>query len=204
VCADNSSSSGGDDMQGHPGPQVAHVADLALARAAAAQDPAAVATLTQRLACVPKFVRVANQSFGGVLQREDLEDVAQEALVTIWRRLGDYRGEASLETWSFRIADFSVRNAARRIIMRRSVTMEGVPEPAEDGTADKMAEIDALEVAMAALPPDEALVIRLKHYESLTFDQIGKTLGQSPNTIKTRYYRAMDLLRNKLCPPSNS
>jgi RNA polymerase sigma-70 factor (ECF subfamily) len=191
-------------MQGHPGPQVAHVADLALARAAAAQDPAAVATLTQRLACVPKFVRVANQSFGGVLQREDLEDVAQEALVTIWRRLGDYRGEASLETWSFRIADFSVRNAARRIIMRRSVTMEGVPEPAEDGTADKMAEIDALEVAMAALPPDEALVIRLKHYESLTFDQIGKTLGQSPNTIKTRYYRAMDLLRNKLCPPSNS
>lgn len=191
-------------MGAHPGPQAAHAADLALARAAVARDDHAVATLTQRLSCVARFVRAANQNFGGALRREDLEDVTQEALGTIWRRLGDFRGEASLETWAFRIADFSVRNATRRHLLRQSVSVDAVAEPAEDGCADKLAEIEALEGAMAALTPDESVVIRLKHYEELTFDQIGKTLGQSPNTIKTRYYRALASLRNKLCPPSDS
>ena len=42
---------------------------------------------------------------------------------------------------------------------------------------------------------EEAEVIRLKHFEGQTFEEISRHLGLSPNTVKTRYYRGLEELR---------
>ena len=66
-----------------------------------------------------------------------------------------------------------------------------------------MAAVDEAEVvhaALARLPADEAMVMRLKHFEGLTFDEIGTRQAISPNTVKTRYYRALAAMRAQLGP----
>lgn len=174
-----------------------HGADRRLAALALAGDPAGVAELITRLQCVPRFAAVCNRSLGGHLDRQGLEDVVQDVLATVWAKLAEFRGDASLDTWSFRITDLTVRNAVRKVQKRRSaaeVPELGAPNPG-------LAGVDAAEqvaVAMANLPPEEAIVLRLKHYEELTFDEIGRTLGLSPNTVKTRYYRALTTMREQM------
>jgi NAD(P)-dependent dehydrogenase (short-subunit alcohol dehydrogenase family) len=44
----------------------------------------------------------------------------------------------------------------------------------------------------------EADVIRMKHFEDLTFEEIGTRLGNSINTVKTRYYRGISRLLDRL------
>ena len=50
------------------------------------------------------------------------------------------------------------------------------------------------------IDPRDAEVIQLKHFRHLSFDEIGETLGISPNTAKSRYYRALVRLREMLDP----
>lgn len=179
---------------------VLHPDDLRLATLAAGGDRSAVDAVVARLRCVPKFAAVCHLELGSPLDPAALEDAVQDALATLWAKLSEFRGEASLDTWAFRITDFTLRNACRRA-RRRPVSLDATAEAGQPSPG--LAAVDAAEqmqVAMGRLPPDEAVVLRLKHYEELTFDEIGKTLGISPNTAKTRYYRALTTMRGLLRP----
>ncbi len=178
----------------------AHRADVDLVRQALRREPAALDRLTQRMLCVPRFVSLRHHQLGGGLSRESLEDATQDALTLIWRKLGEYRGEASLETWAFRCCDLDLRNALRRARTRRQVA---AVDPAElalrgDLVVEPQHDEERLHAALATLPLDEAEVVRLKHFEALTFEEIAVRLSVSPNTAKSRYYRALERLRQTL------
>jgi RNA polymerase sigma-70 factor (ECF subfamily) len=179
---------------------VLHPDDLRLATLAARGERGAVDAVVARLRCVPKFAAVCHQELGGPLDPAALEDAVQDALATLWAKLAEFRGEASLDTWAFRITDFTLRNACRRA-RRRPVSLDAAADAG--GPNPGLAAVDAAEqmqVAMGRLSPDEAVVLKLKHYEELTFDEIGQTLAISPNTAKTRYYRALIAMRALLRP----
>lgn len=174
--------------------------DLELARDALARDPAALERFIARMQCVPRFASLLNGRATAPLPREAVEDVVQDVLATVWRRLGDYRGDAGLETWVFRICDFQLRNAHRRAATRRAVSLDETSEP-EAETMEPDHDREQLDRGIESLPAAEAEVLRLKHYEGLTFDQIAAQLRQSPNTVKTRYYRGLESLRRWLRKP---
>lgn len=174
-----------------------HPGDVELARRAAAQDPDALGSLLSRLRCVPKFASIVNRRFAPALASTALEDATQDALATIWSKLLGYRGEATLETWAYRITELTMRNACRKA-RRKGTALD--PErdqrmAAEDPAIAAIDRSEQLRAAMDRLPPEESDVVRLKQYEDRTFEQIGETLGVSPNTAKTRYYRALSSMR---------
>lgn len=175
-----------------------HADDLRLATGVVRGDRAAMDEFVVRMRCVPRFAVVCNRQLGGTLDGAALEDVAQDALATIWAKLGTFRGDASLETWVFRITDFTLRNACRKARKNRT-TLDGAPEIGvpHPGLA-AVDDAEQLRVVIERLPADDAAVLRLKHYEEQTFEQIGRTLDISPNTAKTRYYRALTCLRGYL------
>ena len=146
--------------------------------------------------CVPRFLTVRNAQLGSVLRREELEDVAQDALVAAWRKLPDYRGEARLETWVLQFCEFELRNARRKIALRRGQPIETVATAA--APIENPVDLELIYLGLQQLPADEAAVLRLKHFDELTFDEIGARLQCSPNTVKTRYYRAVENLRDWL------
>lgn len=172
-------------------------ADRELVRAALARDPRAVDELCERLRCVGRILVVLNVRAGRKLDDHDLADLVQDTLLLLWRKLETFGDESTLETWAYGVARYELLNALRR--KRRNVVplseVEAAGRPETDESSDVRQDADALLAAIDALGAVDARLLRLKHLEELTFDEIGARLGMSVNTAKTRYYRALARLQ---------
>jgi RNA polymerase sigma-70 factor (ECF subfamily) len=153
-----------------------------LVRSARAGDRAAFAELLR-----PDY-RVAFRLAYGLLQDVDeAEDVVQEAAFTAWRRIGNLREGSSLRPWFLGI----VANQCRTVKRSRwwSVTKIEPPE-VEAPTTDLAASLD-LRRALRRLGHDERLVLVLRYYLDMPFEEIATTLGITPKAARTRVERAI-------------
>lgn len=153
----------------------------------------------ERMRCVPRILAHRNRRLAQPFSQEELEDLAQEVFTRMWNRLGTFRGEGSLETWAYRFCALTMLDALRARPRSGSTTLEDAPPPADDpppGLEDS--EHAALSAALAALPDDEGATVQLKLFDGLSFEQTGQRLAISPNTAKTRYYRALGRMRQRL------
>jgi RNA polymerase sigma factor (sigma-70 family) len=151
------------------------VPDEALLVLFANGDPEAARALTLRLA--PMALRVAARMLA---DRAEAEDVAQEAMLRLWRVAPDWRqGEAKVSTWLYRVTSNLCTDRLRR--RGRTVALEAVAEP-EDGRPGAVAgmiEADralALETALAALPDRQRQAVVLRHLEGLTNPEIAEIM----------------------------
>ena len=151
------------------------VPDEALLVLFANGDPEAARALTLRLA--PLALRLAARMLG---DRAEAEDVAQEAMLRLWRVAPDWRqGEAKVSTWLYRVTLNLCTDRLRR--RGRSVALDAVAEP-EDGRPGAVAgliEADraaALEAALAALPDRQRQAVVLRHLEGLTNPEIAEIM----------------------------
>jgi RNA polymerase sigma-70 factor (ECF subfamily) len=133
--------------------------------------------------------------------RQDAEDVCQEAYLRVFRGLGAFRGDARFETWLYRI----VTNAALSFLRRkgrfgdlRSEPVE-VAEPSPDlPLADRTVDRDALESALQELPIGMRAVVVLKDVYGLSHQEIADELGASVGAVKVRLHRARKRLKDRL------
>lgn len=149
-----------------------------------------------RMKAAYRLLVVQNRRLGRPLDETSLEDVAQDAVLAMLRRLPEYEGRASLKTWIYRFCFLQLMNAARKRQRLPSQGLEFVdpgvtesPSPAED---------DALHEYLKHLTQREAEAVRLKHVEDLDMATIAETLGIATSSAKTHYYRALEKLRGLL------
>ena len=150
--------------------------------------------------------------------REAAEDCGQEAMIRIWRNLGNYRGECALESWVYRIAANCCMDWLRKKKRERSVSMEPLREqgfdPADDapGTEEQVITKDErqrLREAIAHLPEDQQEALILTQLEKVPYEKAAQDLGVSEGTIKSRVNRAKARLKEilsgerELSPPGN-
>lgn len=174
-----------------------HADDLALARAVGANDPAALERFVQRMGCVPRMLHRQNERLGAPMDGGDVEDLVQDVLIVIWRKLDRFEGRSTLETWVYRVCRLELMNGVRRK-RRRPTLMEDVGESMPDAAPEPVDDAEAALRGLEALGPPASDVIRWKHFDALTFDQIAVRLGVSSNTAKTWYYRGLCRLREQL------
>lgn len=179
--------------------QVDHGADRDLVRAVLAEEAAAIEALVVRLRCIPRILSVLNQRTGGTFQPDDMEDLTQDTLIAFWSRIPDYSGQAALETWAYGFCVNGFMSALRRRRNRGGAdsidefAIAKVP-PASSGSV----EYEHVHRGLELLDEKETRVIRLKHFDDLTFEEIGARMRMSPNTAKTCYYRGMKRLEELL------
>lgn len=148
-----------------------------------------------RLACIPRILDSKNRALGRPLDDAELDDVAQETLSVIWRKLPQFEGRSSLETWVYRIAVFELMNAIRSRSRRRWQSEGSEQAIVEAPAADEQFEdYSDLYSALDELGEKEAEVIRAKHFQDQSFPKIAEALRTSESTIKTRYYKGMKRL----------
>jgi RNA polymerase sigma-70 factor (ECF subfamily) len=139
---------------------------------------------------------------------EEARDLCQEAFLKAYRGLGAFKGEARFSSWLYQIALNLCRDRMRR---RRGRTLVSLDALEADGQAPVLREeanaLDLVEArdlqqrvraAVLALADDQREVIVLKEYEGLTFQEIAEVLDLPVSTVKTRLYRGLDRLRERL------
>jgi len=150
------------------------------------------AALLERLRCVPRMLAAKNIRLGRILNDTELEDVAQETVLAIWNKRHEFGGRSSLETWVYPFCYHFLMNRVRQLRHRpRTVPLEAANAVALRESEDYGFVYRALET----IGPPEEDVLRLKHFEQLTFQEIGEVLKISPNTAKSRYYSGLERLR---------
>ncbi|MCC7011638.1 MAG: sigma-70 family RNA polymerase sigma factor [Planctomycetes bacterium] len=173
--------------------------DLELVRAARDGHPRAIEALTQRLAILPACVRNQNANNGRRLQRDEEEDVVQNVAVSLWRKLDAFDGRAPLETWAYGFVCIEVLRALDRKARRaRVLSIDDELDAAAPEAAHGADARESVELALEHVAGAGAEIVRLKHFQELTFEEIAARRREPLNTIKTRYYRALERLRSVL------
>jgi RNA polymerase sigma-70 factor (ECF subfamily) len=160
-------------------------------------DPRAFEEVVRRT-----YRHVYTQALRLVGDRQEAEDVAQEAYLRVFRGLAGFRGEAQFETWLYRI----VANAAMTHLRRRRRFGELMTEadeepeglPAEGRVAERAVDREALELALRSLPPSMRSAVVLKDVYGLSCREIGEQLGVSEGAVKVRLHRARKRLKELL------
>lgn len=159
------------------------VTDEALLVAYGNGDGQAAAMLAMRL--TPRMLGFAARMLG---DRAEAEDVAQEAMLRLWKMAPDWRqGEAKVTTWLYRV----VKNLCTdRLRKRRNVDLDAIEEPADDapGAVQGMIEADraaALQAALEQLPERQRIAVTLRHLEGATNPQIAEVLDISVEAVES-------------------
>jgi RNA polymerase sigma-70 factor (ECF subfamily) len=127
------------------------------------------------------------------------EDVAQEAFVRAYKALPDFRGQAQVRSWLYRIATNLALNAVSR---RREYPQESMPEVAARRGPERETELammrNDLESAIAELPPDMREALVLREFDGRSYQEIADRLDLPLNTVRTRILRARRALRSNM------
>ncbi len=180
-----------------PRDTLAELSDESLLVLYANNDPDAARLLTGRL--LPRVLGYATRLLG---DRAEAEDVAQDAMMRLWRIAPDWRtGEAAVATWLYRVVTNLCTDRQRARVRRRSDALDDVPEPADDAAsaeaglieADRMA---ALQTALDSLPDRQRQAVVLRHIEGMTNPEIAAILEigvEAVESLTARGKRALAL-----------
>jgi RNA polymerase sigma factor (sigma-70 family) len=158
--------------------QASDVPDEALLVLYANGDPAAARELASRH--LPRVMGFAARMLGG--DRAEAEDVAQEAMLRLWRIAPEWRqGEAKVSTWLYRVVTNLCTDRLRGKKRRRAVGLDDAPD-VEDGARSVEAtlvendRINALHAALETLPDRQRQAVVLRHIEGLTNPEIAEVM----------------------------
>ena len=179
--------------------EAAPLSDHALAIAAGKGDMAAFEQLYAR-----HNRRVYSLCLRMTQNVAEAEDLAQEAFIQLFRKIGSFRGESAFTTWLHRLTVNQVLMHFRK----RSVKLERTTEEGETpvqivrGTENpnKMPVLDriSLDHALKQLPPGYRSVFVLHDIEGHEHEEIAKILGVAVGTSKSQLHKARIKLRRLL------
>lgn len=142
---------------------------------------------------------------------EDAYDVTQDVFCNALRALHTFRGDSRFSTWLYSIAKNACLNRIRCRGRSRENSLDAMIEDqpyAElaDHSADVESTVETRELqqivnrALATLKPEHRMIITLRDFEQLSYEEIGTILGMSMQTVKSRLHRARLAFKSKFKP----
>ena len=131
-----------------------------------------------------------------VIVHEDADDVVQNTLVKAWKGLANFKEEAKLYTWLYRIATneaitFLNKKKKRFFISVVDVEHE-LSEALESDESYSGGEIQLkLQKAILTLPEKQRIVFNMKYYDEMKYQQISEILDTSVGALKASYHHAV-------------
>ncbi|MEK8171705.1 RNA polymerase sigma factor [Streptomyces sp. M19] len=165
------------------------MADGLLAARAAEGDDAAFEVLVRRHSAV--LLQLATRLLGSAAEAED---AVQDAFVSAWRRLPEFRGDAAFGSWMYRIVTNRCLNVLRA--RHRTEPWRRCPSPPPrppDLTGARRrsaASVHALATALSGLTPEQRACWVLRELHGLSYDDIAAAVGIGEPAVRGRIFRA--------------
>jgi len=185
--------------------------ETALVEASKGGDPDAFGVLVEKY--MPRALAFATRMTGN---REDAEDVVQDAFVKAYSKLDGFRGESGFYTWFYRLLSNACMDHMRRgSLVKRifyfgrtnsdgedydpvSVAPDTDRNVSPDTGLERGQDAAAINAALMKLSPRQRAVFLLRHDEGLKTAEVAETLGISEGAVKSHLVRAIAALRKEL------
>ena len=160
--------------------------------------------------------RIYQLAFRYMKNREDAEEITQDVLLRVFRKIDGFRGDAALSSWIYRITFNTAMSRLRTLKHRRpaEVPHETVSQTdlADPGTQREVADWSDLAddrlmrtemrtrlvSALSALPDIYRAAVLLRDVQGLSTEEASGLLGVKPQTLKSRLHRGRLILREQL------
>ncbi len=130
-----------------------------------------------------------------VLSHDDADDVLQNTFIKAWLALPNFREEAQLSTWLYRIASNETINFLQQRRQLMSLDDDGVTSVAATLQSDPYFDGDETELqlqqAIAQLPHRQRQVFNMKYFDEMKYEDISQVLGTSVGALKASYHHAV-------------
>ena len=147
---------------------------------------------------------------------EDAEEVVQDVLLKVFRKIDAFRGDSALSSWIYRITFNTAMSRLRRLRARRNAEVSGIEigsaandeaisafDPADstdlpDASLLRVQLRERLAAAVVALPEIYRVPIILRDFNGLSTEEASAKLRIKDQTLKSRLHRGRLLLRARL------
>lgn len=131
-----------------------------------------------------------------VVNHEDANDVLQNTFIKVWRYLENFREEANLYTWLYRIATNETLTFLEKEKKRATLSMSDDDNGLSNKLkAEKGYDINKLEwklqKAIQSLPEKQRIVFTLRYYDEMPYEEMSKVLETSTGALKASYHHAV-------------
>ncbi|TGL63788.1 RNA polymerase sigma factor [Leptospira sarikeiensis] len=150
----------------------------------------------------PYRERLYRKAVSMVKDGDDAEDIVQDALISGYRSIRNFRAESGVYTWLYRI----VVNKSKDLLAKRKRARENSMDDSEfQVTDDRMGfekkvelsdESDYLINKISELEDIYKEVIELRYFEEMSYSQIADILGTNIGTVKSRLFKAKEFLKH--------
>ena len=136
------------------------------------------------------FYRLA---YSYVKSSDDALDVVQESIYKAFSSIDSLKNDSYIKAWFYRI----IVNVSLDFLRKRKreiVTDEEFLLNHDEGVMDHYSDMD-LKKALEALPENYRSIVVLRFFEDLKLKEIAEIVDENVNTVKTRLYKALEMLR---------
>ncbi|MCM1369345.1 MAG: sigma-70 family RNA polymerase sigma factor [Candidatus Amulumruptor caecigallinarius] len=135
-----------------------------------------------------------------VVSHDDANDLLQNCFIKAWNNLHNFRGDAKLSTWLYKIAVNESINFLNKERLRENHSVKAGDE--EDDSyllqnieSDEYFDGDELQVtlqrAIATLPEKQRLVFNMRYFDEMKYEEMSEILGTSVGALKASYHHAV-------------
>jgi len=189
---------------GNPGRSDEDAEDVRLMRLVGRGDTSAFEELIERHQSL-----VAGTVARMLGSNSDVEDIAQQVFIRVWKSARRYVPRAKFTTWLLKITRNLVFNELRRSKRHAHVPLQTDPgaeefplkdekNPAPDASLLQTELQQAIDDAIAQLPESQRMALILRRYEQLSYEEISEVLDLSVPAVKSVLFRARTELRSRL------
>ena len=130
-----------------------------------------------------------------VLNHDDTNDLLQNTFVKAWTNLSQFRGEAKLSTWLYRIALNECLNFLNRQKAQKDLSIDDEcaivnqleSDPYFDGDKTQL----LFQEAIHTLPDKQRMIFQMKYFQEMKYEDISEIMGTTVGALKASYHHAV-------------
>lgn len=134
--------------------------------------------------------------------RAQADDIFQEVMLTVYRKMDTYQGRSSFKNWLYQVTANKCKDYLRSPIHRLITWKDHIREKSHTDSPEQSILIDEQKEmvikAILNLPIKYREVLILQYYQEFSIQEISELLKVNPSTIKTRIMRAKERLKSEL------
>ncbi|MFA4954452.1 MAG: sigma-70 family RNA polymerase sigma factor [Patescibacteria group bacterium] len=146
-----------------------------------------------------------------VIDADEASDVAQDAVIKIWKNLKHFNPDKNFKPWAVRIVSNTALDwlKKKKPLLFSALEIEDAdalaavlpdPTPSANIELERREVAQAVKQAVGMLPKEDRIILHLRYELELTFKEIGEQLGKAMETVKSRHARAILKLKTLLDP----